>query len=344
MNMIKHMARALPVLALLLAATTTAKAAENLVLHHFLGPKAPAHAKFMAPWAKRLEEASGGRLKVEIYPSMALGGKPPELYRQLRDGAADIVWTLIGYTPGVFPRSEVFELPSVHRGSAAQTNAAIQSVFNLLADDFKDIKPLLVHVHTGQALHMVDKQVKSVADLAGLKLRVPSRTGAWVLESWNAEPVGMPLPALPQALSKGAVDGGLIPFEVVRPLKIQELTRHSVEGRGGQRFGTSVFLFAMNKDRYEALPANLQKIIDDHSGSAIAVETGRLWDSVEESGKQAQLDSGGTLTQLSAVAQAEMNQHAAEVETRWLSEADGSGLDGKALITAAKRAIAAQKR
>ena len=124
----------------------TANAADpevTLTVHHFLSPKATTHQAFIEPWAKRIEEQSEGRIKVEIFPSMSMGGKPPELYRQVRDGAADIVWTLIGYTPGVFPRSEVFELPTVHRGSARATNLAIQDNFDLIAEDYHDLKPLL---------------------------------------------------------------------------------------------------------------------------------------------------------------------------------------------------------
>ena len=177
----------------------------TLTVHHFLSPKSPAHASFIAPWAKRIEEQSNGRIKVEIYPSMSLGGKPPELYRQVRDGAADVVWTLIGYTPGVFPRSEVFELPTVHKGSARATNLAIQDNFELIAEDFKDLKPILVHVHAGNAIHLRDKPVHSVQDVQGLKLRTPSRTGAWMIEAWGAEPVGMPVPALPEADRKSVV-------------------------------------------------------------------------------------------------------------------------------------------
>ena len=83
----------------------------ELKLHHFLGPKAPAHSQMLEPWAQRIEEASGGRVDIEIYPSMSLGGTPPELIRKVRDGVVDMVWTLNGYSPGLFPRTEVFELP-----------------------------------------------------------------------------------------------------------------------------------------------------------------------------------------------------------------------------------------
>lgn len=312
----------------------------TLTIHHFLSPKAPTHSAFIAPWAERIEAASEGRINFEIFPSMTLGGKPPELYQQVRDGVADIVWTVIGYTPGVFPRAEVFELPTVHRGSATVTNLAIQEIFaDYLAEDFHDIKPLLVHVHAGNALHTVDREVRRIGDVAGLKLRTPTRTGAWMIESWGAEPVGMPLPDVPQALSKSVVDGVLIPFEVVQPLKIQEMTNYSVEGPDGLRFGTAVFLFAMNKDRFQALPEDLQALIEENTGATIAADVGRVWDGIEPRVKDAIGGESQTLIQLDAEAMAAFDEAGETVVQRWIGETDNRGLDGAALVEAARAAV-----
>ncbi len=332
-----------PLAAALVALTLglPAQAAEiTLTVHHFLSPKSATHASFIAPWAKRVEAQSQGRIKVEIFPSMSMGGKPPELYRQVRDGTADIVWTLIGYTPGVFPRSEVYELPLVHRGSARATNLAIQENFDQIEEDFKDLKPILVHVHAGNALHLRDKAVRSVDDVKGLKLRTPSRTGAWMIQAWGAEPVGMPVPALPQALSKGAVDGALVPFEIVLPLKLQELTKYSVEGPRGSRFGTSVFLFAMNKERYESLPDDLQAVIDANSGAAIAAEVGELWDGIEAAGKDAQAKSGGEVIELDAAAKLAFDSLGQEAVARWIAKTLEDGIDGEGIYELARSSVA----
>ncbi|MEO1292052.1 MAG: TRAP transporter substrate-binding protein [Pseudomonadota bacterium] len=337
----KTFAAGLVTAALSLGACTGALAADvTLTVHHFLSPKSTAHTKLIMPWAERLESQSGGRIKVEVFPSMAMGGKPPELYRQVRDGAADAVWTLIGYTPGVFPRSEVFELPTVHRGSAEATTKAIQDRFDLIADDYDDIHPLLVHVHAGNALHMVGRSVTGPADLDGLKLRTPSRTGAWLIDAYGADPVGMPVPALPQALAKGVVDGALVPFEIVPPLKLHELTQNSVEGADGGRFGTSVFLFAMNKDRYEALPEDLKTVIDANAGAALAAQIGDAWDAAEAPGKALQEKSGGSVDGLSAETMAAFDAIGEQVAIRWAEEASANGLDGAALVEGAKAAVA----
>lgn len=330
------------VLAAMLGWAGSGRAAEEtLIVHHFLGPNAPAHADFIVPWAQRVEQRSNGRIDIEIFPAMSMGGRPPELYRQVRDGFADIVWTLPGYTPGVFPRSEVFELPNVHRGSALATNLAIQDVWPRIAADFADIHPILVHVHAGNALHVAGRSIASVADVRGLKLRTPSRTGAWMIEAWGAEPVGMPVPGLPMALAKGIVDGALLPFELVPALKLQEMTDVSVEGADGSRFGTAVFLFAMNKDRYDALPADLRAVIDAESGRPLAIAAGQVWDRAGETGKALQRASGGQVVRLEAAAKAGFDALSRSAVETWIEDVGNAGVDGRSLVDAARRAVAA---
>ena len=94
----------------------------TLRLHHFLPPAANVHKRLLEPWAKQIGAQSQGRLQIEIFPAMQLGGKPPQLYDQARNGVVDIVWTLPGNTPGRFPSTEVFELPFI-ASSHARANA-----------------------------------------------------------------------------------------------------------------------------------------------------------------------------------------------------------------------------
>lgn len=321
---------------------STAATAQEFVfsIHHFLSPKAPAQTALLEPWAASVEEASGGRIKFEIFPAMSLGGAPPELYNQVRDGVVDLAWTLPGYTPGTFPRTEVFELPSVHVGDARATNLAIQDMMDDIAEDFTDVHPILVHVHAGNALHLASGSVETAADFQGLKVRSPSRTGAWVLEALGAEPVGMPVPALPQALSKNTVDAGLVPFEVAIPLGLAELTSSSVELNEGARFGTSTFLFAMNKASYDSLPDDLKKVIDDHSGMALAADIGTAWNDIEPIGKKIATDKGNSVVSLSAEATAEFDAPFETVAQRWVEEANGLGIDGAGLLEKARAAVA----
>lgn len=324
-----------------IALSSAANAQEfTFSIHHFISPKAPTQTVLLEPWVEAVEEASDGRIDFEIFPAMALGGKPPELYSQVRDGVVDLAWTLPGYTPGTFPLTEVFELPSVHVGDARATNLAIQEMMDDLAPDFEDVHPILIHVHAGNALHLASGKVESAADFAGLKVRSPSRSGAWVLEALGAEPVGMPVPALPQALSRNTVDAGLVPYEIAIPLGLAELTEASVELDGGARFGTSTFLFAMNKDAYNSLPDDLKQVIDDHSGMAIAADIGTGWNNIEPIGQRIAREAGNSVTALSPEASAEFDAAFESVAQRWVAEVTELGHDGAGLLEKARAAVA----
>lgn len=324
-----------------LAAAGSAMAAEvTLTVHHFLPAGSNAQAGMIEEWAKRVETASDGRIEVQIYPSMSMGGSPPELYNQVRDGAADIVWTAIGYTPGVFPRTEVFELPSVHRGSALATTRAMNASLDWLAEDFEKVHVLFLHSHDGNVLFSTGKPVTSYEQLAGRKIRTPSRTGAWLIEEWGAEPVGMPVPDLPQALAKGVVDGALVPYEVAPSLKLPELIDSTTAPEGDDRFGTTVFLFAMNKDRYESLPEDLRAVIDENSGANAADWVGQVWaEDFEEKGR-AGLDAANVEhVELGADDTARLEAAAEQVVQRWIGEADAKGLNGAEIVERARAAV-----
>lgn len=313
----------------------------TLKLHHILGPKAPAHVNMLEPWAKRIEEDSNGRIKIELYPAMSLGGTPPQLIRQVRDGVVDIIWTVNGYTPELFPRTEVFELPGVYTNDTTATNLAMRELFDdYLAEEYEGVHVILLHVHAGQGLHMRDACVRSPAELAGKKVRIPTRTGAWILESLGATPVGMPVPDLPQALSTGAVDGALIPWEIIPPLKIQELTQCQIEGPDHERFGTTTFQITMNQDTWDSLPPDLQEVVARNSGEEFARKVGQIWRDSEEVGIGIALKDGNELVVLSEEEMQAFRTAMEPVVRRWIEDVNAKGIDGQALVDAARAAIA----
>ncbi|WP_460274306.1 TRAP transporter substrate-binding protein [Celeribacter sp. ULVN23_4] len=324
-------------------ATATSAFAQDvtLIMHHFLPPVSNAHKVMLEPWAEKIKADSEGRIDVQIYPSMSMGGKPGELYGQVRDGTADIVWTLLGYTPGVFPRTEVFELPTVHKGSATDTTIALNASLDLLAEDFEDVHILFLHANDGNLIHSGGKEVTTFEDVAGMKLRTPSRTGAWLIEALGAEPVSLPVPAVPEALSKGVIDGAMTTYEIVPALKLQELDKYTAELPDGDRFGTAVFMVAMNKDVYEDLPDDLKAVIDANSGVNVAAEIGAMWENFETAGTEALDAAGVTRNIFSAEEAAKFNAAGEQVVARWVDEVSAKGIDGTGLVDAARAAIAA---
>ncbi len=331
------------VLGLGLATSANPAAAQEFTfkLHHFLSPRAPAHTAMLEPWARRVEANADGRVAIELYPSMALGGQPPELIRQVRDGVVDLVWTVNGYTPGLFPRTEVFELPTVHENDAVATNLAMYDMLTEdLAPDYAGLEVMFLHVHAGQALQTVDALVRAPADTAGLELRIPTRTGAWVIEALGASPVAMPVPDLPQALARQVVDGALIPFEIIPALQLQDQTRYQIEGTDGWRFGTTTFQVSMNAARWNGLPADIQEAFRAASGPAWWAEVGRIWEANDQAGIAMATAAGNTHVVLSEAETAAFAAAVAPVAERWIEETRAAGIDAAALVTRARALIA----
>ena len=327
--------------ALALAVPASVLAQEHsFKLHHLLSAKAPAHTQMLEPWAAAVEENSGGRVEIEIFPAMTLGGKPPELVQQARDGVVDLVWTVNGYTPGLFPRTEVFELPTVYKNDPAATNLAMHDLFeDELRSEYQGLEVMFLHVHAGQGIHMVDTEVRKPSDLAGKKMRIPTRTGAWIIEALGASPVAMPVPDLPQALSKKVVDGAFIPWEIIPPLKIQDQTEFQIEGAERERFGNTTFQVSMNAGRWESLPEDIKQAFTDASGPEWWAEVGEIWRGTDDFGIDLAVKSGNTHVTLTAEETAAFDEALAPVVDRWIDEVDGKGIDGQALVDAARAAI-----
>jgi TRAP-type C4-dicarboxylate transport system substrate-binding protein len=320
--------------ALALGAAAPAGAQDvTLRIHHFLPPSSTAHVQFMKPWADKVMKEAGGKLKVDIFPAMQLGGAPPALYDQARDGVVDIVWTLPSYTAGRFPTAEVFELPFMAALSSEVGSQAVQEFAekHLYKDDFKDVHPLAVWEHAPGLFHMVSKEVKTIDDLKGLKLRFPTRQFGEALKALGASPVGMPAPAVPEALQKAVIDGCVFPWEVVPSLRIHELTKFHTAVEGERGLYTSVFIFAMNKRKYEGLPPDIKKVIDANSGMALAKELGKVWDEAEKPGLEAAKKVGGTVYALPAAEVQKWKAATQPVIDAWMADMKKRGKDGKAL-------------
>jgi TRAP-type C4-dicarboxylate transport system substrate-binding protein len=325
--------------AALLTAATLAQAQEiTLKVHHFLSPLSPAHTKLITPWCDKINKESGGKLKCQIYPAMQMGGTPPQLYDQAKDGVADIVWTLPGYTAGRFPLVEVFELPFMMRGYEGTSRALWDWVQANDQAEFKEVHPIAFHVHGPGVFHMVNKPIKTLADFTGLKLRGPSRQTTKMLAAFGATPVGMPVPAVPEALSKGVIDGAVIPYEVVPSLKVQELVKYHSETDPSQpAVYTSVFIFAMNKAKYDSLAPELKKVIDANSGVETSAFFGKAQGDADVPGRK--LSEKNPINTISAAEIENWKKAAQPVIDGWVSDVSAKGANGKTLLDSARSLI-----
>ncbi|MBL4766917.1 MAG: TRAP transporter substrate-binding protein [Rhodobacteraceae bacterium] len=320
--------------------TTTAAAQEvTLKLHQFLPAQANVPKLILDVWAANVERDSGGRIKVDSYPSMQLGGRPPELMDQAIDGVADIIWTVVGYTPGRFPGTEVFELPFMMTNARAVSRAYWEMFEEHWKDsDFQDVHILATWVHGPGLIHTKDP-VNTPADLQGMKIRGGSRSINSLLTKLGATPVGMPVPAVSEGLSKGVIDGTTIPWEVTAALKVPELVHNHTEFSGAALY-TLTFVLAMNKEKYESLPADLQKVIDDNSGMEFSVFAAGVQADADGPSRQLAVDIGNNIITLDAAQTEEWRVLAQPIYDEWVADMNSKGKDGQALIDQARELIA----
>ncbi len=330
------------VAALTLAAGSSVALAQQVTLrvHQFLPAQAPVPRAFIAEWAKKVETESAGKIKIELYPSMQLGGTPPQLFDQVKDGVVDIVWTLPGYTPGRFPKSEAFELPFIAGTAEQNSQAAWEFYQKHLRDEFKDVQIIAVHTHGAGLIHAKGNGVRKLEDMKGLKVRGPSRQVNKLISALGATPVGMPVPAMPEALSKGVIDGTVVPWEVTTPLRIAELVNTHTTFTGSRSLYVSFFVFAMNKAKYDSLPADLKKVIDANSGPATSKWVGKVMDDFDAPGLAAAKARGNTIVVLDSAETNRWKAAAQRVTDEWIAEMKGKGVDGQALVNDVRALVA----
>ncbi|MFZ7089965.1 TRAP transporter substrate-binding protein [Primorskyibacter sp. 2E233] len=334
---------AVAALAVTAVSATSALAQEvTLKLHQFLPAQANVPKLILDVWADKVEADSEGRIKIERFPAMQLGGTPPELIDQAIDGIADIVWAVNGFTPGRFPHTEVFELPFM-TSDAQATSYAYWTMFkeHMEDSDFADLKVLGTWVHGPGMLHTKDP-VSSPEDLQGMKIRGGSRMVNQLLERVGAEPIGLPVTAIPEALSKGVIDGTTIPWEVTTSLKVSELVHNHTEFDGPAIYNLT-FILGMNKERYEALPDDLKKVIDDNSGLEFSIFAGGTMADADGPARQIAVDLGNNIVTVSEEDAAKWEEMARPVYDAWIEDVKGKGIDGAALIEEARALMAEYK-
>lgn len=315
--------------------------AEEIVLryHSFLPMPHSANSKLVKPWGERLAKDSNGEITLEIYPAMQLGGRPPQLIDQVRDGVVDIIWTVAGYTPGRFPKLEVFDLPFMASTAVATSQAVQEFAETVGASDLKDYKVLAVHVHAPGTIHTKSKLIKSIDDFKGLKIRGPTRVITDMLAGLGATPVGMPVPEVAPSLSKGVIDGMVVPWEVMPSFKLHELTKAHTEISGNRGLYTTPFLFLMNKEKFDTLSDKHRAVIDRHSGMVLAKIAGQLWDEIEEPARNLAIEAGGEFFQLSGTPLETMKSLGENVRKEWIKKAEQKSLNGEMLVKKAQSLI-----
>jgi TRAP-type C4-dicarboxylate transport system substrate-binding protein len=312
----------------------------KLKLHHFLARNGNVPAKFIEPWGRKVEMESKGRIKIDIFPSMQLGGRPQQLFDQVRDGVADFVWTLPAYTAGRFPLIEVFDLPFIGARKAVPNSKALQEFSErYLRDEFKEVKPICFFAQDHGVIH-ANKQIKTLEDLRGLRLRFSARLLGEALRVLGVNAMSIPVPQVPEALAQGAIDGLVLAWEAVPVLKIHELVKFHTEIPGSPTLSTTSFLLAMNKAKYESLPGDLKAVIDANSGTGPAAKAGAIWDDQATAVTELVKKRGNVIGSLSNESVATWRKRVEPIHAALVKQITDRGQNGAKLVEAARELVA----
>ena len=337
--------RTLAALAAGLAFATATQAEEvTLRIHHFLPAGAPIQAKVLEPWCQKVTKESANQIKCKIFPSMQLGGSAPQLYDQAKDGVVDMIWTIPGYTPGRFLVTELFELPFMMNTPEATSRALWEFQTKHNAAEYKEVKPLAFHMNGPGNFYTRSKPIQSLADFKGLKMRGATRQTTRMLSALGATPVGMALPAVPEALSKGVIDGALTPYEVVQSTRMHELTKFTTES--DPKFNAvyaQVFVLAMNKAKYDAMSPELKKVIDANSGADLSAWIGKMIHEADAPGRKLVQQANNTIHTLPVSELQNWKKATDQLDEELVAEINKRGLNGAALLKTAKELIEKSK-
>ncbi|MEM7693807.1 MAG: TRAP transporter substrate-binding protein [Pseudomonadota bacterium] len=316
-----------------LAALSTAAAADTtLRVSNWLPPSHPIVADIIVPWGAAVEEATEGRVTVEVMAAPI--GRPPAQYDLVRDGAADIGFGVHGYTPNRFGLTTIAELPFLG-DSSEKLSVAYQEVhdeFFADANEHRGVKLLGVFVHGPGGIYTVGDAVTSMADAEGKKMRVGGGLANMVATRLGFVPISAPAPQVYEILSNRVADGILFPPESVPFFKIDTVLKNGTAVPGGL-YNTSFFMI-MNEASWDGLSDEDKAAIDALSGTALAARAGRAWDAADAAGRERMEAAGITLIEASDAFQAEISEALEGVESIFLDAAADKGVDGAAALAA----------
>lgn len=318
------------------ASSEPTQAQQTTLRFHTFVPPVSASYKNYAAWFKGMEEKSGGKLKFELYGSNQLGGKPEDLYNQAKDGVVDIIYVLPGYTPGVFPRIEVFELPFVAGTAVATSQAVMEFSGKYLKEEFKDVHPLVFHAPTSPIIHMKGKPIRTLDDIQGRKIRAPSTPISDMLTALGAVPVGIAGANITEAMLRGVVEGMVFPWSIAQANKVLD----TAESHTNAQMTTSILMSVMNKRKYDGLPADIRKIIDDASGMETAKKFGEQWTADDGPALARVKELNHEFIELPEAERAKWKAKTEPVVKAWVDDMTRKGHPGQELVDQARALVA----
>ncbi len=287
-------------------------------------------------WCSQLEQKTGGKIKCNLLPRGVAA--PPATFDAVRNGLADISFTVHGYTPGRFVTTQVAEFPFLGNNSEP-VSVAFQRLYAktpAMAEEHKGVKVIAVFTHGPGMVFNTKRPVTKAEELLGLKWRVGGGMVNEISKALGMNVTLKPAPESYELLSSGVMDGTLFPAESVESFKIDKVIKYGTSFPGGL-YNTS-FVFMMNQAKYDALAPDVKKAVDELSGEYAARLFGKGWDKVDRRGMAFMQASGVQITKADAGFVKQISDKTDALVDVWARAAEAKGMKEPKKALAAFRA------
>ncbi len=288
----------------------------------------PTHIQSQLPesWCKEVEKRTNGKVKITYYPGGTLL-KGPKIFSGVLDGIADMGNSVLGYSRGVFPSMEAIDLPMGYPNAIVATRVINDFYNQFKPKPFSNVKPMYFHAHGPGILHS-KKAVRTLEDIKGMKVRSYG-FNAKMTAALGAVPVAMAQPGVYEALQKGVADATFSPSEVLKGWKQAEVIKYTTKCYSVGY--TAGFFVVMNLDKWNALPKDVQKVIEEINKEWVA-KYGEAWENSDEEGLKFSLGLGNEVIPLSKEESDRWAKAVAPVVDDYIQAATEKGLPGKEYV------------
>lgn len=305
----------------------------NLTYSNFF-PPTHGHAIAGANMIKEIEKRTNGRVKISYFPGGTLT-KPAVCYDGVVKGISDIGQSCFAYTRGKFPVMEAVDLPFGYKSGKVATRVAYEFYKKMMPEELNDVKVLVVHAH-GPGILAAKKDVHTLEDLQGMKIRTTG-LAAKLAKYLGAAPVAMPQNQAYEALQKGVVEGTFCPIETLKGWKQGEVIDYVIESEA-LGYTTAMFV-VMNKDKYNSLPPDIQKVFDEVGEEWVDVH-GEVWNTADKAGYEFVVDLGKEIHGLSPSEEERWIQSINPIIVEYQTRMEEKGLPGRKAVSVLRELVA----
>lgn len=303
-------------------------------------PRTSATGEFLEKWAASVKEASDGRLVVLVHHNASMADEN-ESYDYVLEGKTDIAWGLQSTYADVFPVTGVFSLPMLDIDNAVQGSEALWKFYSetdFMDEEYAPFHVLLLHTNCQSPISTVTKRIETVDELASMQIRANGGPASLLVQNLGTEPVTIPITDLYSALGRGACNAAITDWHAIRSFALNGVCNHFLD----ENIGVSTYFMLMNKDSYNNLPADLQKILDETSTAAIQYTD--IWNDYEKEVRKLITDvDPHAIYKLNSEEKEKLQTAAAQTAEQWIQEMNDKGFDGQAIYDKAVECIESVK-